>query len=168
MTKLERLLHKCAKLTEPEGGTAQEYNETLRKLGRHLYSLYANGKIIIEDENIHIYSSNTILNISSFVKDVGNYPPNEEYNEIEEHRFSEEIAHCHIDLSRVIEESNSKYHVSYKYYRGDDNPKGVPAALADLILRVFRICFYFEIDIESVLIEKHELHKRKYMESRES
>lgn len=164
MNKLERLLQKCNKLIEPGGGTAQEYNDALRELGRHLQTLHAKGKVYIENDSMHILSANDILNIRAFVKEAGMYPPYEEGGVVDEHRFTEAIAYCHMDLSKVIEESNTKYHVSYYYYRGDNNPKGVPAALADLLLRIFRICCYFDIDIESVLLEKHELYKKSSME----
>lgn len=167
MNKLERLLQKAKKLQEPGAGTVQEYNETLLDLGRHVLNLYVKGKLKIEKNSVCKIRDENLLNLSSFVKEAGKYPPAGKDREVDECRFTEAIAYCHLDLSKVTEEAaSSRYHVTYNYYRGDNNPRGVPAALADLILRVFRICNYYEIDIETVMNEKHEHYKKNLEENK--
>lgn len=164
MRRLERLLHKCRKLKEPGVGTVEEYNDTLRELGHHLLDLYLQGKVKLEDDAAQIITVDDLLNIKNFIKETGKYYPCRKGSKAEA-KFTEAIAECLTDLYNIIVESNKGYHVSYYYYRGDNNPQGVPGALADLILKLFHICYTFDIDIQSVLIEKHELYKNNYKEN---
>ncbi|WP_207726421.1 hypothetical protein [Anaerocolumna chitinilytica] len=162
MRRLERLLKKCRKLKEPGAGTAQEYNDNLRQLGYQLLELYIKGKISIEDDIIQIAAEADQLNISGFIKEAGKYFSYKKNNG-ENAKFSEAIASCLMDFYNIVVESDNGYHVSYYYYRGDNKPQGVPGALSDLILKLFGICYEYEIDIETVMTEKYELCKKNYL-----
>lgn len=160
MRRLERLLQKCRRLKEPGAGTAEEYNDTLRELGHHLLELYLQGKIRLDEGAVQIVTADDLLNIKGFIKETGKYLPSEKTGKAE--KFTEAVAACLTDFYNIIVESNKGYHVSYYYYRGDNNPQGVPGALGDLILKLFHICYTFDIDIQSVLIEKYELYKSNH------
>ena len=42
-----------------------------------------------------------------------------------------------------------------------DKPEGIPAELADVILRILDMCGQYGIDISSALAEKHEYNKTR-------
>lgn len=168
MRRLERLLQKCKKLKEPGIGTAEEYNDTLRELGHHLLELYLQGKIKLESDTVQVVSADDLLNIRGFVKESGKYYPANKEDKVENPKFTESLAACLTDIYNIIVEEGKGYHVSYYYYRGDNDPKGVPGAIADLILKLFHICYTYDIDIQSVLIEKHELYKNGSKEKKKT
>lgn len=165
MGRLERLLQKCWKLKEPGAGTAQEYYDALRDLGHQFLKLYLQKKIKIGEDAIQVLTADDLLNIRGFIKETEKYFPDMAENKKDTLPFTEAIASCLTDFYTIIQESNKGYHVSYYYYRGDNDPKGVPGAMADLILKIFYICSIYDIDIETVLIEKYELYKKKYNEN---
>ncbi len=152
-------MNKCRKLREPGAGTAQEYNDSLRQLGYHMLELYLQGKVSVEDDILHAAAAADQLNISGFIKEAGKYFIYKKDTE-EETKFTEAIASCLTDLYNIFVESENGYHVSYYYYRGDNKPQGVPGALSDLMLKIIGICYEYEIDIETVMIEKYELCKK--------
>ena len=161
MTKLKRLLKKCLDQNNPNTGTAESFNSALKDLGRWVLTLYTNGKLTIDNDKssaVHIYEE---LNIKDFIEEIGNLSEDYGYWKGRGKTFGELIADCHFDLSKVLEEEKLGYHASYTYYREDSEPLGVPAGLADVIIRIFVICYHYEIDIEKILIEKREDYKSK-------
>ena len=75
----------------------------------------------------------------------------------EKHReLPELIALVHSELSEALEEVRKGYEPTYAYYQEDGKPEGVPAELADVIIRVLDLCEYFGIDMEKAVIEKHQ------------
>lgn len=75
----------------------------------------------------------------------------------EKHReLPELIALVHSELSEALEEVRKGYAPTYAYYQEDGKPEGVPAELADVIIRVLDLAEYFGIDMEKAVIEKHE------------
>lgn len=161
MTKLKRLLLKCSEQTIPNGGTAESFNTCLNDLGRWVFSLYSNGKLELSDDSARLLCARENISIEDYVRDFGELAYSHGYWNRKNRSFGELIAACHYDLSKVLEESYTGYHPSYTYYRRDSDPKGVPGELVNVIIRLFVICHYYEIDIEKILNEKLEHKKTK-------
>ncbi|MDF2800894.1 MAG: hypothetical protein K0S61_797 [Anaerocolumna sp.] len=166
MTKLERLLKKCMEQNTPKGGTAESFNNALTDLGRWVFTLYCQGKIILTKDPAEAFYIEERETISDYVKQLGELCLTNVYWKEKKRNLGELIAACHYDLSKVLEESQTGYHPSYTYYRNDSEPKGIPAELANVIIRIFVICYYYEIDIETVFVEKVEIKKcRKHAQN---
>ncbi len=161
MTKLERLLKKCMEQNTPNGGTAESFNNCLTDLGRWVFSLYCKGKLIINKDCAKAYCIEEKESISDYVKELGELCLPHVYWKDKDRNLGELIAACHYDLSKVLEESQTGYHPSYTYYRNDSEPRGIPSELANVIIRIFVMCYYYEIDIETVFIEKIDIKKRR-------
>ncbi len=159
MTKLERLLKKCMEQNMPNGGTAESFNETLTELGRWVFTLYNQGKLKLYKDHAKENCMEEQESISDYVKELGEICLSHVYWKEKDRNLGELIAACHYDLSKVLEESQTGYHPSYTYYRNDSEPKGIPSELANVIIRIFVICYYYDIDIETVFLEKVEIRK---------
>ncbi|WP_033167665.1 hypothetical protein [Clostridium sp. KNHs205] len=123
-----------------------------------------------------------MLNIKEFVKEVGKNSIVHGWWE-EERSFGELIALCHSELSEALEEFRNGKKPDETYYtckapkdtliicQLDEvttckgcmyaKPEGIPTELADVVIRVFDMCHHYGIDIESMLLEKHEFNKRR-------
>lgn len=95
--------------------------------------------------------------------------------------FGELIALCHSELSEALEEYRNGKDFKEIYYscKAKPNsvdfircnekckeckhgkPEGIPSELADTVIRIMDMCGYYEIDLESILIEKHEFNKSR-------
>jgi NTP pyrophosphatase (non-canonical NTP hydrolase) len=120
------------------------------------------------------------LNIKEFVKEVGENAIDHGWWDGEERSFGELIALCHSELSEALEEYRKGKNPNDTYYScktpsefcgvTPDNcegceflgkPEGIPSELADVVIRIFDMCHHYGIDIESMLIEKHEFNKSR-------
>jgi NTP pyrophosphatase (non-canonical NTP hydrolase) len=64
--------------------------------------------------------------------------------------FAELIALCHSELSEALEAYRDRPHPSLLWFdeTKGDKPGGVPAELADTLIRVLDLCGFYGIDIE--------------------
>jgi NTP pyrophosphatase (non-canonical NTP hydrolase) len=58
------------------------------------------------------------------------------------------------ETSEAIEEVRKGHEHTYRYYREDGKPEGVPSELADVIIRVLDISDAYGIDIGAAVVEK--------------
>ena len=66
-----------------------------------------------------------------------------------ERNFGELIALCHSELSEALEESRKGKGFTETYYREDGKPE------------VNKLCEHYGIDLEAILLEKHEFNKKR-------
>ena len=75
--------------------------------------------------------------------------------------FGEIISLMHSELSEAFEEYRNGRKFDEIYYKDDNKPSGIPAELADTIIRIFDFCGGNNIDLEKIILEK-----MKYNETR--
>jgi len=70
--------------------------------------------------------------------------------------FPEKLALIHSEVSEALEEyRNAKHPIGELYFSGDDKkPEGVPAELADVLIRIFDLCGHYGIDLEDAVDKK--------------
>lgn len=78
-----------------------------------------------------------------------------------ERNFGELIALCHSELSEALEEVRKGKGINDTYYSEGNKPEGVPSELADVIIRILDMCEKYGIDMEAMLLEKHEFNKNR-------
>lgn len=101
------------------------------------------------------------MNIKKLVTEIHENAKAHGWWDDETRSFPELISLCHSELSEALEEYR-KGHLPHEEYHSDGGkPEGIPSELADVVIRIFDMCGRYDIDIERVILEKHEYNKTR-------
>ena len=106
------------------------------------------------------------LKIFDFIKEVGENAEAHGFHEVTGSPL-EYLAQIHCEVSEVVEELRNGRELTESYHSDEGKPEGVPAELADVVIRCFDFAYVYGIDLEAAIREKHRFNKsRPYLHGR--
>lgn len=68
--------------------------------------------------------------------------------------FASKLALIHSEVSEALEEARNGKSLQENWQSLPQKPEGVPAELADIVIRVFDLAGWLQIDLEQAIVEK--------------
>lgn len=134
-------------------------------LVEHILCLQHNYNVVSEaKENMYNNYSKVINSIPTIRKWVDKVHDNAKahgWYDGKKKNFGELLMLVVTEVAEAMEEYRNGKGFKETYYTPEGKMKGIPSELADIVIRVFDICGYYKIDLESAVKEKHEYNTRR-------
>lgn len=134
-------------------------------LVEHIMCLEHNNAVLTEENNGMFARCKKVIDdiptISKWVEMVHANAKAHGWYDGKKRSFGELLMLVVTEVAEVMEEYRNGKGFKETYYTDDGKMKGIPSELADIVIRVFDICGYYKIDIESAIKEKHEYNKKR-------
>lgn len=135
------------------------------ELAEHIMCLEHNYNVL-DEENENMYSNyrkapDMTPTIRKWVDEVHDNAKAHGWYDGKKKNFGELLMLVVTEVAEVMEEYRNGKGFKETYYTDNGKMKGIPSELADIVIRVFDICGYYNIDIEDAIRKKHEYNKKR-------